>query len=312
MIEGRDIGTVVAPQAEVKVYLVADPSDPRRPAPGRAAGHRRRRARHRPEASRRIRPCSDAARRRRRDDRHLGARDRGRDRADRGRSSARTQQFERLRRPRLEHLAALALAADVPLLPASHVRPRPHPGRGRLRARDQPSLLGRHPRSSARSRRGTSTTSRRSRCATCPDSARFSPGTASSPCAAASPTGTRCARCVSSPRDGRALGVFVEGTRQKRLGVPGTRSRARRWSRSRTDVPVVPIARLRHAVLAARQLRALHSTAVGEPFMLEGLPKGGKGYKEASLEIERAPRALFDWLAGIHARGRPANEVPPL
>ena len=26
MIEGRDIGTVVAPQAEVKVFLVADPS----------------------------------------------------------------------------------------------------------------------------------------------------------------------------------------------------------------------------------------------------------------------------------------------
>ena len=29
VIEGRDIGTVVAPGAEVKVYLEADPDDPR-------------------------------------------------------------------------------------------------------------------------------------------------------------------------------------------------------------------------------------------------------------------------------------------
>ena len=41
VIEGRDIGTVVAPQREVKVYLVADEeragAPPRRRAPGLAA-----------------------------------------------------------------------------------------------------------------------------------------------------------------------------------------------------------------------------------------------------------------------------------
>ena len=41
VMEGRDIGTVVAPKAEVKVYLVADPDGTRRAAPGRTARDRR-------------------------------------------------------------------------------------------------------------------------------------------------------------------------------------------------------------------------------------------------------------------------------
>jgi hypothetical protein len=54
------------------------------------------------------------------------------------------------------------------------------------------------------------------------------------------------------------------------------------------------------------------SLALGEPFLLEGFPPGGRGYKEASLEIERRINVLFDWLAGVHARGRPPGEVPPV
>jgi hypothetical protein len=54
------------------------------------------------------------------------------------------------------------------------------------------------------------------------------------------------------------------------------------------------------------------SIAFGEPVRFEGLPKGGKGYKEATVEIERRINVLFDWLADVHARGRPRNEVPPL
>ena len=49
------------------------------------------------------------------------------------------------------------------------------------------------------------------------------------------------------------------------------------------------------------------SIALGEPFLLEGFPKGGKGYKEASVEIERRINVLFDWLADVHARGPPAQ-----
>ena len=47
------------------------------------------------------------------------------------------------------------------------------------------------------------------------------------------------------------------------------------------------------------------SIAFGEPLRFEGLPKGGKGYKEATVEIERRINVLFDWLADVHAQGRP-------
>ena len=44
---------------------------------------------------------------------------------------------------------------------------------------------------------------------------------------------------------------------------------------------------------------------------LDGYPRGGRGYKEATTEIERRINVLFDWLAEMHARGRPAG-TPPL
>jgi hypothetical protein len=43
----------------------------------------------------------------------------------------------------------------------------------------------------------------------------------------------------------------------------------------------------------------------------EGLPRGGKGYKEASVEIAREIRRLRDWLVGIHELGRPRDATPP-
>jgi len=43
-----------------------------------------------------------------------------------------------------------------------------------------------------------------------------------------------------------------------------------------------------------------------------GLPKSGRGYREATAEIERHIHVLFDWLADVHARGRPPGEVPPV
>jgi hypothetical protein len=53
------------------------------------------------------------------------------------------------------------------------------------------------------------------------------------------------------------------------------------------------------------------SIAVGEPFMLDGFPPGGKGYKAASQEIIRRIRVLFDWLAEVHAQNRPTGLLPP-
>jgi hypothetical protein len=44
----------------------------------------------------------------------------------------------------------------------------------------------------------------------------------------------------------------------------------------------------------------------------DGLPKNGRGYKEATVEIERRINVLFDWLAEVHAEGRPKGVEPPL
>jgi hypothetical protein len=43
----------------------------------------------------------------------------------------------------------------------------------------------------------------------------------------------------------------------------------------------------------------------------EGLPRGGKGYKEASLEVERKIRELWEWLVEVHELGRPRDATPP-
>jgi len=54
------------------------------------------------------------------------------------------------------------------------------------------------------------------------------------------------------------------------------------------------------------------SVAWSEPMTFEGLPRGGKGYKEASAEIEREIRRLWEWLGGVHELGRPRDATPPL
>ena len=109
---------------------------------------------------------------------------------------------------------------------------------------------------------------------------------------------------------GRAIGLFVEGTRQ-RSGRPGVAQPGAAMVAIQEDVPVVPM-----AVYGTQFWRvgnfAPCSLAVGEPVRFAELPKGGRGYKEATGEIERRIHALFDWLADVHARGRPRGETPPL
>ena len=84
VIEGRDIGTVVAPQAQVKVYLLADPTIRAARRSSERAGHRRRRARDRPADARREGRGQHAAGRGRGPDRHDRPRGRRGGRADRG------------------------------------------------------------------------------------------------------------------------------------------------------------------------------------------------------------------------------------
>ena len=76
------------------------------------------------------------------------------------------------------------------------------------------------------------------------------------------------------------------------------------------SVPVTPVAL--HCS-ETWQLGNFHpvSLAWGQPMSFDGLPRGGKGYKEASVEIEREIRRLWEWLVGIHELGRPRDATPP-
>ena len=110
-------------------------------------------------------------------------------------------------------------------------------------------------------------------------------------------------------RNGRALGLFVEGTRQKG-GLPGKAQPGAAMVAIQEDVPVVPA-----AVYGTQFWKpgnfAPCTIAFGAPMHFDGLPKGGRGYKQATAEIEARIRGLFDWLADLHARGRPKGATPP-
>ena len=111
-------------------------------------------------------------------------------------------------------------------------------------------------------------------------------------------------------RDGRAIGLFVEGTRQ-RSGEPGVAKPGAAMVALQERVPVVPI-----GVYGTQFWKPWNfapcSIAVGEPVSFDELPANGEGYTAATAEIQRRIRVLFDWLADVHARGRPRGEVPPL
>jgi 1-acyl-sn-glycerol-3-phosphate acyltransferase len=108
--------------------------------------------------------------------------------------------------------------------------------------------------------------------------------------------------------DGHALGLFVEGTRQT-AGVPGVVQPGAAMVALQEAVPIVPVA-IHGTQEWSLGNRQRVSIAWGEPMLLEGLPKGGKGYKEASVLLQAEIRRLWDWLVEVHRLGRP-DGVPP-
>lgn len=110
-------------------------------------------------------------------------------------------------------------------------------------------------------------------------------------------------------REGHALGLFAEGTRQ-RSGSPGQIQPGAAMAALQEDVPVVPAAIHGSFDWAVGNFRPV-SVAWGEPLRFDGLPKGAKGYREASAEIQQRIHALHDWLIEIHALGRPRRAIPP-
>lgn len=109
-------------------------------------------------------------------------------------------------------------------------------------------------------------------------------------------------------RDGKALGLFAEGTRQK-SGVPGPLQPGAAMVALQENVPVIPVAIHGSQSWRPGSFRPI-SLAWGEPILFEGLPKGGKGYKEASLVLQQGIRNLFDFLVEMHELGRP-EAIPP-
>lgn len=117
-------------------------------------------------------------------------------------------------------------------------------------------------------------------------------------------------KMLESARSGRVVGLFVEGTRLK-TGRPGTAQPGAAMVAIQAGVPVIPM-----AIYGTQFWRpgnfAPCSIAYGEPLRFDELPKNGRGYKEATVEIERRINVLFDWLAEVHHNGRPKGLVPPL
>jgi 1-acyl-sn-glycerol-3-phosphate acyltransferase len=109
--------------------------------------------------------------------------------------------------------------------------------------------------------------------------------------------------------EGNALGVFVEGTRQ-RSGVPGHVQPGAAMVAMQENAPVVCA-----AIHGSQRWKlgnfAPVSIVWGEPMRFDGLPSGGKGYREASLEMERELRRLWEWLVDLHAAGRPRDVTLP-
>jgi 1-acyl-sn-glycerol-3-phosphate acyltransferase len=113
-------------------------------------------------------------------------------------------------------------------------------------------------------------------------------------------------QCV---QDGEALGLFVEGTRQ-RSGVPGDVQPGAAMVALQERVPIVP------AAIHGSQFWKLGnfepvSVAWGRPLLFDGLPATGKGYREASVEIQREIHGLWRFLVDAHVLGRPRHATPP-
>jgi 1-acyl-sn-glycerol-3-phosphate acyltransferase len=110
-------------------------------------------------------------------------------------------------------------------------------------------------------------------------------------------------------REGKALGLFAEGTRQ-RSGVPGQVQPGAAMVALQEGVPIVPVAVHGTQVWKPGNFKPV-SIAWGTPMTFDDLPKGGRGYREASTLVQAEIRRLWEWLVVEHEKGRPRGAVPP-
>jgi 1-acyl-sn-glycerol-3-phosphate acyltransferase len=110
-------------------------------------------------------------------------------------------------------------------------------------------------------------------------------------------------------REGKALGLFAEGTRQ-RSGVPGEIQPGAAMVALQESVPIVPVAVHGTQTWKPGSFKPV-SIAWGTPMTFEGLPTGGRGYREASAQLQAEIRKLWEWLVEQHELGRPRGAIPP-
>jgi 1-acyl-sn-glycerol-3-phosphate acyltransferase len=110
-------------------------------------------------------------------------------------------------------------------------------------------------------------------------------------------------------REGHVLGVFAEGTRQ-RSGVLGEVQPGAAMVALQEGARVVCGAIHGSQVWRLGNLAPV-SVAWSEPLRFDGLPRGAKGYREASLEIQCELHRQWSWLRDLHDAGRPREAVPP-
>jgi len=108
--------------------------------------------------------------------------------------------------------------------------------------------------------------------------------------------------------EGHALGLFAEGSRQ-RSGLPGHVQPGAAMVALQEGAPILPVAIHGTQTWRPGGFQPV-SIAWGEPMSLDGLPKGGRGYKEASVLVQDEIRRLWDWLVDLHRLGRPDGTPP--
>jgi 1-acyl-sn-glycerol-3-phosphate acyltransferase len=109
-------------------------------------------------------------------------------------------------------------------------------------------------------------------------------------------------------RRGEALGVFVEGTR-RRDGIPGGAQPGAAMVALQERVPVLPVAiRGSFHWWPGKPV----NVAFGELMRFDDVPANGKGYKEATAQIEAEIYRLWEWLGELEAGGRPRHATPPV
>jgi 1-acyl-sn-glycerol-3-phosphate acyltransferase len=109
--------------------------------------------------------------------------------------------------------------------------------------------------------------------------------------------------------EGNTLGLFAEGTRQ-RSGVPGAVQPGAAMVAMQEGVPVIPVAVHGSYTWKPGNFHPV-SIAFGNPMTFKSLPSGGRGYREASAQIQAEILRLWEWLVDQHERGRPRGAVPP-